>query len=691
MKVWKFCFVILLCLGILVGFFHLYRVISVGATSPVFLHQFAKNTVEYNVGKKLQYLKGVYDGVSNKTFLVYSSGLNGQYSAVNPYVIEYNHTTHTWGPEIKVDDTYEWHHDSHNYPQIMMDKNGYLHIISFGHVYPPVHLVSQNPRDVSAWNKTLIDTPESNKATYPAAYQAANGDMYVMYRQALSEFTPWHEPEYMMKSTDNGNTWTFQRILDPVFNIADGSGTSYVKGILYQENPEGLHITVGFHKGHDQTHNKHWYVFYRFSDNHLVSASGRDFGTTADRNELEACPECLIVDYGRDKSYELGSQSMSVFADETGTPTVFYVDYTTPYHGILYSKKWTNGAWEERSYPELGQVVGARNFERFPSGPADAYIRVWEGDLAPMYQYSYDGYTFTRIQKINDLTAEVHFIDHYHPEIKMQVGEDYYNSWINPLPVGKRFVAGESNFDTSVTCPANERYINYAWSGNPYFVYPKTAPCDLYSIGSRNDATANMISPQLVSVEPNTTYTLAYDVKTEDVTGTSQWTSVVLAPEYTSQAQPGQPQEQNRITDGRHATVEPTTGTTDWVRKSYTFTTTADTAFVRYQLRLDGWDGVSRGRAYFKNVEITENIVPPSPSPSPSPIPSTSPSLTPTPAPTPFPSAGDINDDGVVDYKDISQLIEAFGTSDATSDITQDGVVDVFDYNGVMEEILSYD
>jgi hypothetical protein len=70
-----------------------------------------------------------------------------------------------------------------------------------------------------------------------------------------------------------------------------------------------------------------------------------------------------------------------------------------------------------------------------------------------------------------------------------------------------------------------------------------------------------------------------------------------------------------------------------------------------------------------------------SPTPTPTPTPTPSASATPTPTPTPSPSGkiGDLNNDGQVNVFDLSILLSAWNTNNATADLNHDNTVNVFD------------
>ncbi|MBU3926447.1 MAG: BNR-4 repeat-containing protein [Bacteroidetes bacterium] len=629
-------------------------------TQYIYTHPFAYNTVAYHGRMKGQISAGVYDPISNKTFMVYPSGTtaDGLHEA-SPYIVYYDHRTRAWSPEKKIWTSQQY--DNHNYPQLIIDRNGYLHIFHTQHGTSIIHAVSQNPRDISTWNTSTL--PNVPSATYGAAFKANNGDIYLIFRSGISgPPNPWHEPEKYLKSTDNGQTWAQYTLIDPGIN-SDGYNTIYTKALVYSSNPEGLHIVFGDHKDHNSYFNRHYYFFLNFSNNHVYSASGQDLGTELTRNEYRQC--CEIFRYNQDMHYETyGSTPIVIAIDNNNKPMVFYGKYQVnyqPYHFDLWWARWNGTSWNQQHISSVGIIASIHDALYKSDNNIDLLLRVREGSNSPTYLYYWNGSAWNRDQTV--FPQPINYsgpITNANPEISgIFISHSGYSPWYRPLPTGTFHSAGKVNLNIPSQCPTSD-YQNYTWSGNSYFQYPITQPCLEYSIGSFLPANGELYST-LIPVQPNTTYKISYSVKTEELTSVgAQYPGSVIVSEYNSSAKESDALTANRVHDGKRDNVPTTTGTTNWTSKNYTFTTAANTVYVRIRLMNAGW-GEAKGRVYFKDTE-----------------------LAPTPTPSPSYKPGDANGDTKVDGVDYVIWLNHYGQTIsggvAVGDFNKSGKIDGVDY-----------
>ena len=144
------------------------------------------------------------------------------------YVCAYNHATKKWsGPVLagvspmgKTPDPVDNNEvDSHGKPAMMVDNQGYIHLIfgahggnpllgrnnfgtpaGFGHGGKLTHIVSKNPEDISAWK--VLDNI-SPFGTYPQFVSMDDGDIYLFYRHGS------HQSDWVyQKSSDDGRTFS---------------------------------------------------------------------------------------------------------------------------------------------------------------------------------------------------------------------------------------------------------------------------------------------------------------------------------------------------------------------------------------------------------------------------------------------------------------------------------------------------
>ncbi len=340
------------------------------------------DTVNLIARQKTQLNCGLYDSVSEKSYIVYPGGENKGLSACSPYIAEYDHKTEKWSDPVEVLAS-PLKPDSHYYPQLLQDENGYLHIFhSFHGGSEIMHAKSTTPHSISDWNISYI--PGTEHATYGAAYKAENGDFYISFRSRDTEGTEC-EPEYYVKSEDNGNSWIMKRYIYPdVYD--DNWGTIYVKAMSYQKetvnNPEGIALTFGLHKFHNKYIDKHYYAFFSFEDNHLYSADWEDLGDVLTRNEFES--KCELFRYGFDRDFTC--VRMATDLDKDGNPWVFYSFVQDDGKSHLIGKKWDSVLKEWDTFEPSGLTgVFPAKLDINSDGSMELMTRTWGRKITEYY------------------------------------------------------------------------------------------------------------------------------------------------------------------------------------------------------------------------------------------------------------------------------------------------------------------
>ena len=129
----------------------------------------------------------------------------------DPYVAAYDHTAGKWigpvhagvNPMGKSPDQVDpGELDNHGRPALIVDRQGYIHLIFGGHGGEAefgqnkfgtpgkgrqIHVVSKKPRDISAW-ETLENV--SPFGTYSQWVKMSNGDLYLFYRHGSHRIAP---------------------------------------------------------------------------------------------------------------------------------------------------------------------------------------------------------------------------------------------------------------------------------------------------------------------------------------------------------------------------------------------------------------------------------------------------------------------------------------------------------------------
>lgn len=108
----------------------------------------------------------------------------------------------------------------------------------------------------------------------------------------------------------------------------------------------------------------------------------------------------------------------------------------------------------------------------------------------------------------------------------------------------------------------------------------------------------------LIHVLPNQAYSVSYWVKTNLIIDDSNIYGRVITAQYSNEALEDDEIFENRTDPGWNL-GENEGSETDWVFKTYTFTTTSNTHFVRLRAPM-GLDGHAKGQVWFDNVNIEE-------------------------------------------------------------------------------------
>lgn len=398
----------------------------------------AENSMNSYARQKTQISGGDYNAVSNTTFIPYCGGQRGTLSDCSLYITAFNHTTQMWYPSRLVFQN-DLVPDSHYYPQLIITNDGIIHIFFVFHAnYPIVHFQSVNPYDLTEWSNETI--PHSENTTYGALYYYKNE--IILFARNKDGFNPMYEPEYVFRTSDDGQSWKIQKIIDPA-PVIDLWGTIYTKAMYYDPIQKGVHITFGVHQDHNQFIKTHYYVFYSFETHSLVSMEGHDLGETLIKDEFES--SCVLFDLEKKASFY--NLRMALDVDMLGNVIIYSNLKNSQDQQELVRITWNGETWSQSIIPELRTIY-----------PAE--LEIIEGGLEQLYasksSKQYNCYTFNETQLIetdlilgltgthNYRVTHLSFITNHHPEIKgvFLNGDD--SDWKHPSPTGTLFTFGKN-------------------------------------------------------------------------------------------------------------------------------------------------------------------------------------------------------------------------------------------------------
>ena len=263
---------------------------------------------------------------NNKTFVVWSG------ASLNPYAIEYNHTTKTLSSQQQVG-VNPLSGDGHGTPCIIRGSDGYLHVFygchgtsgCLGDKCYIQHAKSNSADNISAW------TDKGNicdfKATYPNPILIGS-DIYLFYRLHVSG--NWFREVYS-KSTDQGENWSAADII-----IDAGTGYCVYVGQVEEEGSTKIHISWTLYVYSVSEHRFLYHAYLKLSDMHMYGMDGVDLGTTISKAEMDA--HCLV--------YDSGSDAMSVCGRvhvHNGIPYTIFLHDDSGFK--VKFTKWTGSAW----------------------------------------------------------------------------------------------------------------------------------------------------------------------------------------------------------------------------------------------------------------------------------------------------------------------------------------------------------
>ena len=362
-------------------------------------------------------------------------------------------------------------HDSHFYPQIVIDSQDYIHVFNSGHLDPIQHFkttVRTDHSDILSpgnWQeRPFSNTDNQDKATYVMAFRTQDNAIYLFYRQTAKDAPDYYEPIYYIKSTDDGNTWSIPRkMIDPGGkDRSDGScdgltnddewDTIYIKGIYYRSSPEELHITFENHKNHNDYQDKLFYARFSFGDEKVYAPNGNDLGQCVNQSEFEnPANRTEILSTGQ---REFSDKTCSVVGvDTNGKVNIFHTIRENDGKLTINQVVWNESDWNPAIHLFWDEPYDTRpmDVEFHDDGSFDLYIEQTKFDLSltKLSRWHYNNnpsapqWSRTMIKSdTRNVIYSFAFVTNYHPHIKTTFMEGPCTDWRYPLPTGKMYAWG---------------------------------------------------------------------------------------------------------------------------------------------------------------------------------------------------------------------------------------------------------
>ena len=303
-------------------------ILSCGARAGADKVDYFTNNGFSNTVSTMQHPSGeYYEGV---TYVAYQGPLE------DPYVAAYQHESESWSGPYKAGESImgkdpDHKIDNHGKPALVVDSEGYIHLVFGGHGGLPghgenllgnhhygkmTHVVSKRPRDISEW-EVLDNVPPFG--TYNQFVKLDNGDIYLFYRHGA------HRSNWVyQRSTDNA------RSFEPPVSILKTQPHTQDPGVVdswyaWFTNGEGDDIIATYNYHHcrhgagKHTGERHdaYYMVMNTRDHSWRNVKGEPLAIPIEREHADQMT--LVVDTG-----ELWTVRGITALDDTGQPHVTF-------------------------------------------------------------------------------------------------------------------------------------------------------------------------------------------------------------------------------------------------------------------------------------------------------------------------------------------------------------------------------
>jgi hypothetical protein len=315
---------------------------------------------------------GVYDPHVNRTFISWA----GRYQ--DSYVQAYDHAAGTWSAPRRIIDG---RRDTHNYPTMLQTDDGHLLLFVGMHNVELVMARSPRPHSIEGtWTTRVI--PQGAAASYPMPVRAANGDIFVFYRETSRSldrrFPVDTRPLLYVQSTDDGRTWRSSKQITG-YPYALGSTTRkdnlnevYMGQLRYSPpqaaRPERIDMVWTIAGGGPGRHAHAailanvFYASFSPASRRFSSASGKDLGTQIDDTDQER--HAKVMTTALEPPFVNFVQLVGV---NDGRPFVLWHTHRGQTAADDYVSVWTGRVWQTT---KVGTGMRLREMEPLAPGSA---------------------------------------------------------------------------------------------------------------------------------------------------------------------------------------------------------------------------------------------------------------------------------------------------------------------------------
>ncbi|MCP9767854.1 hypothetical protein EGI22_08010 [Lacihabitans sp. LS3-19] len=318
----------------------------------------------------------------------------------DPYVCSYNHQTKEWKGPFKAGisalgktplSTDPDEIDNHGRPALLVDGEGYIHLIFGGHGGhrglgantlgtmgrgEQMHVVSKSPYDISEWEQLRNVSP---LGTYSQWVKMSNGTIYLFYRHG-SHRSNW----VYQKSTDNARTFAAPV---SILKYKKAEGHAFTSDSWYAWFQEGANNSIvstfnyhlcGTGENHTSLRLNSYYMKMNTETDTWESIMGKKLDMPLTK---ESADELVQIYDSKGKSVRLGT----IRSDSKGNPHLYFRNNANISYANWESDKWNFNEvlGQKFKFEEADILIANTNEIRFLTSSImnnTAEIAWWQAD-----------------------------------------------------------------------------------------------------------------------------------------------------------------------------------------------------------------------------------------------------------------------------------------------------------------------
>ena len=360
--------------------------------------------------------------VDGEDIYVVYMGNDAEFSS---YVIKFGGAGQGWTEPLRLGSGGK--QDQHHYPNIVMDKEGFLHVFYGAHCDPLHYRRSFRPRDISEWTPEEFPIPI---ATYPRPFVLSDGRILVFQRSGYTRSTRYRYG--YIESSNGGKSWSeFRALID----VPDNFWIPYVGGVRVEERAQqGPTVHIGWcWFDYKKNSSDIYYEDLLFASFPLDTEIWMDVeGTQQDQPLVYEQVDPIL------RGHWIYAEDMSV--DEQGRPVLAFSRGGLKGEGAVHSMEY-DGEWQTRDHK-----ICAGHVRVECAGGWTTVAGISEGDQPGVVLYQWEGDSPVVRRALHSSSVPGH------PILVPDAAEDHFHIfWTNTVSDSE----GQLMYGKAAICPTS--------------------------------------------------------------------------------------------------------------------------------------------------------------------------------------------------------------------------------------------